>query len=86
MNLQLVTVIIWLSIIPASIFAEAALGRCTVIWCAPAALAALIGWMVGIPVFQQSILFFVTSFVLITLFQLIRAIWRRHASLQRDNK
>ena len=77
MNLLSFLPVIWLALILAAIFTEAALPRLTAIWCAPAAAAALICGFVGLAPSGQAAVFAVSAVSLIVVSRIVRYVSRR---------
>lgn len=69
--------ILWLGMILAAIFAEAAFQGLRAVWCAPAALAALICGAAGMQVWEQTVVFAGTAAGLIAIAQIVRRFVRR---------
>lgn len=81
MNLLSFLPIIWLAVILAAIFTEAAIPRLTAIWCAPAAAAALICGMTGLAPSGQAAVFAVSTVSLIVISRIVSGFTkRRHRS------
>lgn len=78
MTLLSLVPVIWLAIVLAAVFCEAAMQNLVAVWCAPAAAAALLGGIFGMTVRGQCVIFVVTALILIALAQLIRAGMQRH--------
>lgn len=83
MNLLSFLPVIWLALILAAIFTEAAFPHLTAIWCAPAAAAALVCGFVGLAPFGQAAVFAVSAVSLIVVSRIVRYVSRRMPAARR---
>ncbi len=72
--------VIWLAITLVAIFCEAIFANLIAVWCAPAAVIALICGFCGFSIWGQSLVFGFGALVMITGAHLVRMILRRHDS------